>query len=72
MNQRDAEINIRILVQAQNDAVIVERLKRRIEELTLDENLKYDESDHGYYVLKELQEILREEKFNPVFDLSLE
>jgi len=72
MNQRDAEINIRILVQAQNDAVIVERLKKRIEELTLDENLKYDESDHGYYVLKELQEILREEKFNPVFDLSLE
>ncbi len=67
MSQRDAEINIRILVQAQNDAVIVERLKRRIEELTLDENLKYDESDHGYYVLKELQEILREEKFKPSF-----
>ena len=67
MSQRDAEINTRILVQAQNDAVIVERLKRRIEELTLDENLKYDESDHGYYVLKELQEILREEKFKPSF-----
>ncbi len=67
MSQRDAEINIRILVQAQNDAVIVERLKRRIEELTLDENLKYDESDHDYYVLKELQEILREEKFKPSF-----
>ena len=72
MNQRNVEINTRILVQAQNDAVIVERLKKRIEELTIDENLKYDESDHGYYVLKELQEILREEKFNPVFDLSLE
>ena len=59
MNQRDAEINTRILVQAQNDAEIVERLKRRIEELTLDENPKYDESDHDDYVLKELQEILR-------------
>jgi len=62
MSQIDAEIKTRILVQAQNDAVIVERLKRRIEELTLDENTKYDESDHDYYVLKELQEILGEEK----------
>ena len=43
MNQKEAEITTRILVQAQNDAVIVERLKRRIEELTLDENKKYDE-----------------------------
>jgi hypothetical protein len=33
MNQRDAEINTRILVQAQNDAVIVERLKNRIAEI---------------------------------------
>ena len=30
MNQSDVEIKTRILVQAQNDAVIVERLKRRI------------------------------------------
>ncbi len=62
MNQRDVEINTRILVQAQNDAVIVERVKRRIEELTLDENTKFDESVHGYFVLKELQEILGEQK----------
>ncbi len=62
MNQRDVEINTRILVQAQNDAVIVERVKRRIEELTLDENTKFDESDHGYFVLKELQEILGVQK----------
>jgi len=60
MNQRDAEINTRLLVQAQNDAVIVERLKRRIEELTLDENKKYDELNHDYIILKELQEILGE------------
>ncbi len=60
MNQRDAEINTRLLVQAQNDAVIVERLKKRIEELTLDENKKYDELNHDYNVLKELQEILGE------------
>ena len=58
MNQRDVEINTRILVQAQNDAVIVERLKKRIEELTLDKNSKYDESDHDHYVLEELEEIL--------------
>ena len=60
MNQRDVEINTRILVQAQNDAVIVERLKKRIEELTLDENKKYDELNHDYNILKELQEILGE------------
>ncbi len=60
MNQRDAEINTRLLVQAQNDAVIVERLKRRIEELTLDKNKKFDELNHDYNVLKELQEILGE------------
>ena len=60
MNQRNVEINTRILVQAQNDAVIVERLKKRIEELTLDENKKYDELNHDYNVLKELQEILGE------------
>jgi len=60
MNQRDVEINTRILVQAQNDAVIVERLKKRIEELTLDESKKFDESNHDYNVLKELQEILEE------------
>ncbi len=62
MSQIDAEIKTRILVQAQNDAVIVERLKRRIEELILDENTKYDESDLDHYVLKELEEILGEEK----------
>ena len=62
MSLTDAEIKTRILVQAQNDAVIVERLKRRIEELTLDENTKYNEPDHDHYVLKELQEILGEEK----------
>jgi len=60
MNQRNVEINTRILVQAQNDAVIVERLKKRIEELTLDESKKFDESNHDYNVLKELQEILGE------------
>jgi len=60
MNQRNVEINTRILVQAQNDAVIVERLKKRIEELTLDESKKFDESNHDYKVLKELQEILGE------------
>ncbi len=60
MNQRNVEINTRILVQAQNDAVIVERLKKRIEELTLDENKKFDELNHDYNVLKELQEILGE------------
>ena len=60
MNQKDVEINTRILVQAQNDAVIVERLKKRIEELTLDENKKYDELNHDYNILKELQEILGE------------
>jgi len=60
MNQRNVEINTRILVQAQNDAVIVERLKKRIEELTLDENKKFDESNQDYKVLKELQEILGE------------
>ncbi len=60
MNQRNVEINTRILVQAQNDAVIVERLKKRIEELTLDENKKFDESNLDYIVLKELQEILGE------------
>jgi len=60
MNQKDAEINTRLLVQAQNDAVIVERLKRRIEELTLDKNKKFDELNHDYNVLKELQEILGE------------
>ncbi len=58
----NAEIETRILIQAQNDAVIVERLKRRIDELTLDDNTKYDESDHNHYVLKELEEILGEEK----------
>ncbi len=62
LRQIDAEIKTRILVQAQNDAVIVERLKRRIEELTLDENTKYDESNHDYKVLKELEKILGEEK----------
>ncbi len=54
----NAEIETRILIQAQNDAVIVERLKRRIEELTLDKNSKYDKSDRDHYVLEELEEIL--------------
>jgi len=61
MNQSDNEINTRLLVQAQNDAVIVNRLKRRIDELTLDVYTKYDESDHDFYVWIELQEILGEE-----------
>ncbi len=56
----NAEIETRILIHAQNDAVIVERLKRRIEELTLDKYSKYDESDHDHYVLEELEEILGE------------
>jgi len=63
MNQWNDEINTSILVQAQNDAVIVERLKTRIDELTFIKNTKYDESDH-YHVLKELQEILGEENEN--------
>ena len=62
MSQIDTEIETRILIQAQNDAVIVERLKRRIEELTFIKNTKFDESDHDHYVLKELQDILGEEK----------
>ena len=62
MSQLDTEINTRKLIQAQNDAVIVERLKRRIDELTLVMNAKYDESDHDHYVLKELEEILGDEK----------
>ncbi len=61
MSQIDTEITTRILVQAQNDAVIVERLKRRIDELTFIKNKKYDESNHDHNVLKELQEILGEE-----------
>jgi len=64
MNQWNDEINTRILVQAQNDAVIVERLKIRIDELTFIKNTKYDESEHYYHVLKELQEILGEENEN--------
>ena len=59
MDQKEAEITTRILVQAQNDAVIVERLKRRIDELILDENTN-DELDPSNYVLKELQKILGE------------
>ena len=62
MNQSDVEIKTRILVQAQNDAVIVERLKRRIQDLTLEVNSKFDESVYEYNVLKELEEILGEEK----------
>jgi len=62
MSQIDTEIKTRILIQAQNDAVIVERLKRRIEELTFIKNTKFDESDHDHYVLKQLQDILGEEK----------
>ena len=62
MSQRDLEINTRILVQAQNDAVIVERLKRRVDELTFEKNLKHDDSNHDHYVLKELQKILGDEK----------
>jgi len=58
MNQSDNEINTRLLVQAQNDAVIVNRLKRRIDELTLDVYTKYNESDPDFYVWIELQEIL--------------
>ena len=57
MSQVDAEITTRILIQAQNDAVIVERLKRKIEELSLDDESK-NESSYKYYVLKELEKIL--------------
>ena len=61
MSQSDDEVNTRLLVQAQNDAVIVNRLKRRIDELTLDVNTKYTESHPDFYVWIELQEILGEE-----------
>ena len=61
MSQSDDEVNTRVLVQAQNDAVIVNRLKRRIDELTLDGYTKYDESHPDFYVWIELQEILGEE-----------
>ncbi len=61
MSQSDDEVNTRVLIQAQNDAVIVNRLKRRIDELTLDVNTKYDESHPDFYVWIELQEILGEE-----------
>jgi len=52
----DAEINTRILVQAQNDAVIVERLKRRTEEIESDK-ISYYEYRH-LNALRELQKIL--------------
>ena len=61
MSQSDDEVNTRLLVQAQNDAVIVNRLKRRIDELTLDVYTKYTESHPDFYVWIELQEILGEE-----------
>ena len=57
MSQTDTEITTRILIQAQNDAVIVERLKRKIEELSLDDDSK-NESSYKHYVLKELEKIL--------------
>jgi len=53
MNQRDIEINTRILVQAQNDAVIVERLKRRIAEIE-----QFDTFYSMSEVKHELQKIL--------------
>jgi len=53
MNQRDIEINTRILVQAQNDAVIVERLKRRITEIE-----HFDTINSMAKVKHELQKIL--------------
>ncbi len=53
MNQRDIEINTRILVQAQNDAVIVERLKRRIAEIE-----QFDTFNSMAEVKHELQKIL--------------
>ena len=53
MNQRDIEINTRILVQAQNDAVIVERLKRRIAEIE-----QFDTINSMAEVKHELQKIL--------------
>ncbi len=53
MNQKDIEINTRILVQAQNDAVIVERLKRRITEIE-----HFDTFNSMAKVKHELQKIL--------------
>ncbi len=57
MNQRDVEINTRILVQAQNDAVIVERLKNRIEEIE-----HFDIFNSMAEVKHELQKILGDQK----------
>ncbi len=56
MNQRDVEINTRILVQAQNDAVIVERLKNRIAEIE-----HFDTFNSMAEVKHELQKILGEQ-----------
>jgi len=58
MNQRDVEINTRILVQAQNDAVIVERLKRRITEIE-----HFDTFNSMAEVKHELQKILGDQKW---------
>ncbi len=57
MNQSDSEINTRILVQAQNDAVIVERLKNRIAEIE-----HFDTFNSMAEIKHELQKILRDQK----------
>ncbi len=56
MNQSDSEINTRVLVQAQNDAVIVERLKNRIAEIE-----HFDTFNSMAEVKHELQKILGEQ-----------
>ncbi len=57
MNQRDVEINTRILVQAQNDAVIVERLKNRIAEIE-----HFDTFNSMAEVKHELEKILGDQQ----------
>ncbi len=56
MNKKNIEINTRILVQAQSDAVIVERLKRRITEIE-----HFDTFNSMAEVKLELQKILGEQ-----------
>ncbi len=57
MNKKNIEINTRLLVQAQNDAVIVERLKNRILEIE-----QFDTFNSMAEVKHELQKILGDQK----------
>jgi len=57
MNKKNIEINTRLLVQAQNDAVIVERLKNRISEIE-----QFDTFNSMAEVKHELEKILGDQK----------